>query len=193
MALSVDDFIAGQEAPAPEGHEHCPVRWPSGASRGVQKTSYTHEALIDLIIANPRLTQNQLAEHFGYTASWISQIISSDSFQSRLAERKDELVDPVLRATVEQQFQGIIRRSLAILEEKLNRPSEQIPDNLALRAFDLSTRAAGYGARTDTPRVQVNVLNHLEGLSENLVALLHRKRREADEEIVDVPSPNQTP
>lgn len=182
MAASVEEFVNGGAPPAPEGQA---TRWPSGAPKGPQKVSYTHEALIDLIISNPRLTQNQLAEHFGYTASWISQIISSDAFQSRLAERKDELIDPVLRASVEQQFQGIIRRSIAILEEKLNRPTEQIPDNLALRAFDISTRAAGYGARTEQPKVQVNVNNHLEGLAQNFVTLLRRERAKA-EEIVDV-------
>jgi hypothetical protein len=94
---------------------------------------------------------------------------------------------------VEQQFQAIVRRSLSILMEKLDRPSTQIPDNLALRAFDISTRAAGYGARAEQPKVQVNVVNHLEGLGANLEALLRRKRAEVDGEIVDVESTSLHP
>lgn len=114
---------------------------------GIQRVSYTHDGMIDLIIANPIISQNQLAAHFGYTAAWVSRIIASDSFQSRLAERKDELVDPTIKATIEEGFKALVVRSMEILQEKLNKPASSIPDNLALRTLELGTRAAGYGAR----------------------------------------------
>jgi hypothetical protein len=175
----VDDIVEGwiEGAPAPEH-----PKWPSGANRGITKVSYTHDALIDFIIANPTARQGEMGAHFGYSPSWISQIISSDAFQSRLAERKDQLVDPAIRNTIEQNMQAVVRRSLEILLEKLDRPT--VPDNLVLRALDVSARAAGYGARTEQAKVQVNINNHLEGLSDNLVTLLRKKKAEA-EEIVD--------
>lgn len=86
----------------------------------------------------------------------------------------------------------MVRRSHAILMEKLNRPADKIPDNFALQAFAISSRAAGYGARDNSPKVQVNVVSHLEDLSGNLTALLRRKRAEV-EEIVDAQVDVQAP
>jgi hypothetical protein len=164
----LDDLLT---EPAPAG-----AKWPSGAARGVAKVRYTHDAMIDAIISNPAISQNQLASHFGYTAAWVSQIISSDAFQARLAERNAELVDPTIRKSVEDRFKSLVVRSLEILAEKLNRPADQIPDNLALRTAELSSRALGYGAREMGPTLTVNVGDHLESLGDNLVRLLHREK-----------------
>jgi hypothetical protein len=139
--------------------------------------------MIDLIIARPELSQRDIAAHFGYDEAWVSQIFSSDAFQVRLAERREQLVDPVIRESLRLRFDAMVERSLEILKEKLAKPAEDVPDQLVLRAFELSTRAAGYGAHYDPPKVQVNVLNHLDVLGGNLVTLLRRKRSEvADEE-----------
>lgn len=156
-------------------------------SGGLKKVSYTHDGMIDLIITNPAIDQNAIAAHFGYTASWVSQIITSDTFQMRLAERKDELVDPTIRATLEDNFKAMIVRSMDILREKMNKPSHQIPDNLALRTLELSTRALGYGVRPEA--VAPPSEGRLEELGERLVGLLERKRAEhppLDAEVVEV-------
>lgn len=147
---------------------------PPGA---IAKISYTHDGMIDLLIAQPAISQGALAAHFGYSQSWVSQVIASDAFQSRLAERKDELVDPTLRATIEEQFKGIVHRSIQILQEKLAQPSAVISDNLALRAMEIASRAAGYGGKPEAPApapVQVDV--HLNLLANNLTKLLGQKR-----------------
>jgi hypothetical protein len=174
----VDGFLAGIPAPVePEEPAADPVP-PSG---GIEKVGYTHEAMIDLLIARPELSQRQVAEYFGYTEAWVSQIFSSDAFQVRLAERREQLVDPAIRESLRLRFDSMVQRSLEILSEKLARPAADIPDQLALRAFELSTRAAGYGARVEPLKVDVNVNNHLELLSGNLVTLLRRKKAEVIE------------
>lgn len=155
----------------------------------IAKISYSHEAMIDLIIAHPGISQNALAQHFGYTASWISQIISSDTFQSALAKRREQLVDPVIAAEVETQFKSLVSRSLDILHQKLNRPAIEIPDNLALRALEIGSRAAGYGVKDNSPpapATPAEVHIHLEQLGGGLVALLQRKRAEAQSQVIDV-------
>jgi len=153
--------------------------WPQTGG-AIAKISYTHDGMIDQIIANPSISQNQLAAHFGYTAAWISQIISSDAFQARLAERRDELVDPAIRASVEEQFKGLVFRSLDILRAKLSKSPEAIPDNLALRSLELSSRALGYGVRTESPPVPPgDVTVHLNIMGERLVDLLRQKKAEA--------------
>lgn len=150
--------------------------------QAIAKVGYSHEAMIDLIISNPGISQNALAAHFGYTPSWISQIISSDTFQTALAKRREQLVDPVLKASLESDFKALVARSLDILQQKLNRPALEIPDNLALRTLEIASRAAGYGVKDAVPAqaaspVEVNI--HLEQLGGGLVALLQRKKLEA--------------
>ena len=152
---------------------------PRRLAGAIQKVGYSHEGMIDLIIAHPGISQGHLAAHFGYSESWISQVISSDAFQAAMAKRRAEVVDPILSATIEEQFKGIVARSLAILREKLDRPSYQVPDNLVLRTMELSSRAAGYGARDTTPAVATSEVHiHLENLGSRLEQLLARKQAE---------------
>jgi hypothetical protein len=161
-----------------------PTHWPNGRARGVQRLSYKHEQMVNLLIANPYLTREQIAEHFGCSAGWVSQIIASNAFQARLAERRAELTDPVLLASVEARFKGLVLRSLEIIFDKLDRPVEQIPDQLVLRALELSLRALDYGRGEPQPPVApANVQLHLESLSDNLTRLLQRKKAEAGQTI----------
>jgi transcriptional regulator with XRE-family HTH domain len=145
----------------------------------IQRINYSHDGMINLILANRGISQNALAKHFGYSASWVSQVMSSDAFQARLLERATELEDPTLVASIEDGLKGMLTRSKEILMEKLSKPSAEVPDNLALRTLELATRALGYGARDPVVNVQVNMETHLEKLGENLVGLLSRKKAEA--------------
>jgi hypothetical protein len=159
-----------------------------GGRQAIGKVSYTHDAMIDLIVANPAISQGQLAAAFGYTPAWVCQVIASDAFQSRLAARRDELVDPTIKATIEDRFKALVLRSMEVLQEKLNAPSSVIPDNLALRTVELTTRALGYGAKID-PQPPAPTYDRLEHLGNRLVNLLDKQRSVINgqaKEIVDV-------
>jgi len=132
------------------------------------KVRYTHDAMIDMIIANPGVSQNRLAIEFGYTPAWVSTIMSSDAFKARLANRREEIVDPALLMTVEEKFKAVTERSLAVLAEKLAQPVSQIPDNLALRAAELGAKAIGVGGHAPPPAVPAD---YLATLAERLVQL----------------------
>ena len=158
-------------------------QWPSGSSaakQSIAKIGYSHDAMIDLLIANPTISQNQLAAHFGYTASWVSQVMASDAFQMRMAERREQIVDPTLRLTVEENFKALVLRSLDILRQKLDQPINKIPEQLVLRTLDIGGRLAGYGIKKDpVPQVPSTEIHlHLEELGTGLVHLLHRKKAE---------------
>lgn len=111
----------------------------------IRKTRYSHEAMIDVIIAEPTITQNELAKRFDRSVPWISRIIGSDAFQAALAKRREEITDPFLIATMEERFNGLARQSLDIIAQKLE--TSQNTD-LALKALDISAKALGFGART---------------------------------------------
>jgi hypothetical protein len=141
---------------------------------GIAKVRYTHAALIDMIVANPWISQNELASYFGYSASWLSTIINSDAFQAALHKRRLELVDPALQEQITQSFDILIRRSQEILLARLQNP--EVPTNTVLRALDLAARSRGHGAKQEPQAPSVDVHLHLESMKENLVGLLRRER-----------------
>ena len=129
--------------------ENVPTAAP--ARHGIAKVRYTHDAMIDQILANPAISQNELAATFGYTPAWVSLVMSSDAFRERLAERRGEVVDPALTASVEERFRAMTVRSLEVLQEKLSQPATAIPDNLVLKAVELGAKGLGVGGNAPAP------------------------------------------
>jgi hypothetical protein len=83
------------------------------------KLNYSHEAMIDLILAEPSVTNKELAEIFSYSEAWVSHIRKSDSFQARIAERKAVVIDPRIRQNLEDRLAHVATSSIAKIQEKL--------------------------------------------------------------------------
>ena len=120
----------------------------------IQKVRYTHDALIDMVLAQPTLSQGQLAAIFGYTQSWLSIIMNSDAVRERMEARRKEVVDPVLLATTRDRLEALAQKSAEVLLEKM---AVSADGNLAVKVLDVTSRALGYGARPAGAQVQVNV------------------------------------
>ena len=151
----------------------------------LDKVGYSHADMIDFIIANPRVTQNDLAARYGYSVGWVSNVMASDAWQSALAARRAEICDPVLVASVEERFKGITLLSLERLKQKLEAP--QVSDNVVLRAVELGAKALGVGG--NAAPAQVPQGDHLAALANRLIDLQSRVRASAAAEVVDVSSP----
>lgn len=148
------------------------------------KIRYTHDAMIDLVIANPWISQNEIAERFGYSVPWVSIVFSSDAFKNRLEERREEVVDPVIRASLKERFEALVTRSLEVLQAKLSKQPDQVSDSLALKTLELGAKALNFGAQA--PVVQVQPGARLEALAERLMALNQpREERVITGEVVE--------
>lgn len=88
----------------------------------IMRLKYTHEAMIDLILAEPTVTNKELATIFEYSEAWISHIRCSDSFQSRIAERKALLIDPAIRRSLEDRLSGVTVAAIDRLQQVLDGP-----------------------------------------------------------------------
>lgn len=114
----------------------------------IAKVRYTHDALIDDILMNPAISQGELAKAYGYSQTWMSIVINSAAFKERLAERKGELIDPRVQATINERLDAVANRSLEKLIDRLDNPGAQIK-TLELVAIaklgvgDKNTRPAG--------------------------------------------------
>jgi DNA-binding Lrp family transcriptional regulator len=144
----------------------------------IQKLRYSHEAMIDLLLSEPWISQNELADRFGMSPSWISTIICSDLFQSALAKRRELLVDPEVRASMKLQLEGVFARSMEVLRHKLDKRPDEIPDQLAVQVAKMAGQSLGYGTKETRVSVQETHI-HLEELGNNLVGLLRRRKQES--------------
>lgn len=147
------------------------ARPPAGARP--PKIRYSHQAMADLIIANPGIAQNQLAAIFGYTPAWVSTVVNSDAFQALLASRRSELVDPEIAITLNERFHAMTTQSLKVLQDKLARPADQVSDQLALRAAELGAKALGIGGNAPPP-APADPSTYLPQLAERLMKLQGR-------------------
>lgn len=102
----------------------------------LKRLTYTHDAMIDLIIQEPTVTHSELAEVFGYSQNWIGRVVNSDAFVARLAERKGQLIDPQIARSLNERLSGVAIQSLTIISDKLN--AEQSA-SYALDALGIAT------------------------------------------------------
>ncbi|TXH42202.1 MAG: hypothetical protein E6Q97_36000 [Desulfurellales bacterium] len=140
------------------------------SNQSIAKVRYSHKAMADLIIESPWISQNQLAAHFGYSPSWVSTMLASDAFQSYLAARQEELVDPTLRLTLQERARALLEQSFRVLQEKISKPADQVPDMLALRAGEMAGKLLGMGT-APPPAPPPAPGAHLSQLAERLAML----------------------
>jgi len=151
------------------------------ASNAIKRVSYTHDAMLDLIIARPEISQLAIADHFGYTQPWVSRIMNSDAFQARLAERKGDIIDPTLTANFEERMKSLAAQSMDVLERKLAQTSN--PD-LAFKIFEVSSKAMGYGAREKNVAVQNNFVVQLPNKIQDAQAWANAHNPNGDDGVV---------
>lgn len=131
------------------------------AQNAIARVRYSHDAMIDLLIANPATSQGELAKHFGYTQAWVSRIMNSDAFLARLAQRKSDLVDPSIALTIDEKLRAVAAKSLDIVLEKLSSPVATFEQ--AMEGATLASKALGYGARQNNLNVQQNFVVAMPG------------------------------
>lgn len=146
----------------------------------VEKVSYTHKDMADFILANPSVTQNALGERYGYRPHTVSVIMNSDAFQCYLASRREDLIDPILRLSIEDRMRAVTSKSLEVLQEKLSLPADMISDELALRAAAMGAKALGMGMNPPAPPPPTT---SLADLAERLASLA---RRPPNQGVIDV-------
>lgn len=119
----------------------------------IQKVRYTHEAMIDVLLAEPTISQRELANRFDMREAWISRIIGSDAFQAALAKRRDDVANPIIAASIDDKLSGLVNQSLEIIAEKLE-TSRSL--DTAFKGLEIGVKALGFGARQSGGNNQQN-------------------------------------
>lgn len=135
---------------------------------GIKRVRYSHEDCIDRILMSPSITQLELSQIYGVTPTWMSIVCNCDAFKAKLAERREELVDPALRTSLNERYGALAARSVEVLLEKLAQSPDKISDKLALEAAALGAKATGLGE----PRAPAGQpIDHLAAIAHRLLDL----------------------
>jgi hypothetical protein len=146
----------------------------------LKRVRYTHQAMIDLIIEHPEYSQNQLAAEFGFSAGWVSNVLASEAFQAAMAARREEVIDPELKATIKERFDALVRSSLDVLMKKLQQPA--VSDQVAIRCAELGAKALGVGGHAAPAAKVESSADRLERLASRLEVLNGKSKGE----IIDI-------
>lgn len=109
--------------------------------------SPTHQLMAEWIIQNPGGTLKQMGDFFGYSISWLSQVVNSDMFKAHLATRMKD-IQSVVTQDVPAKMQALALvacdRMMEVLEKSEDK--EQLTD-----AFDTVMHRFGYAPNAKTP------------------------------------------
>lgn len=106
----------------------------------IQRVRYTHEAIAEFLVTNPTVSQGEIAKVFGYSESWLSQVINSDAFQAyyrKLAEERGAIATH----TVAAKIAGFASLALDKAMEKLETGSSE---RFITDSTEQALRALGY-------------------------------------------------
>lgn len=138
---------------------------PPGAASGhpPEKPTWTpvldrpiHDAIVDQLILSPGIGLTELSRMFGYSPQAIGLMMRSDFLREKLRKKREDLVDPILKATLEDRFQVMLEVSLRVATDVIGETKNA---ELALKGIDVAARALGFGAKTAPPSNQIFVVN----------------------------------
>ena len=106
----------------------------------IARLNTTHEMLMNWLVLNPEKSLRECADHFGYTQSWVSQLIHSDIFQHALREKQERI-----SIRVADSIPAKLRRAADVAVEKLTDHLEKSEDpEFILDATDKILHRMGY-------------------------------------------------
>jgi hypothetical protein len=137
------------------------------AQTQLQDLSYRHEAILDWLILNPDKSQGDCAKALGYSEAWLSQVINSNLFQTRLGMLQQEKREHGI-FTVAEKLAGLADMAI---EKTIKNVAVSADPGFVLSAAEIALKRLGYGAKTPVPAGPSVVNNTLliatqEGLRE---------------------------
>lgn len=110
-----------------------------------------HVELADIIIANPTLKQGDWARMMGKTQAWISIVTNGDAFKSYLKTRREEIIDPILSAAVEDRFAAVAEKATEEFLRRLELAPSSVSNKHLIDAMGTAASAIGLGPKAPAP------------------------------------------
>jgi len=125
---------------------------PTDYTDKIVSISYTHEAIMAYMIAFPHHGLREIGSYFGYSQTWLSQLINSDLFRAKLKERQDEHFSK-LSATIVEKIEAAAHVGIEKLGNMLEKSED--PKFVKDATSDLLAKM-GFGAPRSSAGVSIN-------------------------------------
>ena len=109
---------------------------------GPKKMRYGYQAVLEMIVSDPTITQGEIAEALGYTQAWVSLIINSDAFQQELRVRNDQIFNDVI-IPLRRKVEAVAHRAVEKVAEALD--GDEVGPDYSLNVADKFLHKLGYG------------------------------------------------
>lgn len=106
-------------------------------TRGLQPT---HELMAEWILQNPGGTLREMGAYFGYSPSWLSQVINTDMFKAHMAERLGD-VKAYVSMDVPEKMRLLADQAIERVQEVLEKTEDA---ELIVSTFDKVMHRYGY-------------------------------------------------
>ena len=165
-ALTIHRVYAKKPGPKPvkvKKTRHPAIIKDKEGKEVLARLDHRHDGMIDDILANPKISVGDLAEKYGCSKSYIRICIHSDRFLDRMKDRRAELVNPLLSASLDHRLRAIAHSSSEKLLDELE--GTPTPDFL-LKTWVEAIKFQGYGqkAQVNINAGQGSLVNILSGL-----------------------------
>lgn len=121
----------------------------------IQDITYRHEAILRWMLCNPDKKLADCARELNYTQAWLSIIIHSDMFQSRLRSMQERFNDETL-ISLREKLNGIAHASLDKLADNIELSDDP---KFLLDVTERTLSRLGYGTQKGTT---VNLINNTQ-------------------------------
>lgn len=102
--------------------------------------TYTHKAMIDLVLANPTMPLQDLADYFGVSMAWAKKVTMSDAFQAVLDKRREEIINPIISESVTEKIRGLTNNSLDMLNNRVELGIVKTPELIEIARMGLTSQ-----------------------------------------------------
>jgi hypothetical protein len=126
------------------------------AQTQIKEVRPPHDAILDVMLANPWITLAELSRVTGYSISWLSQVKRSDCFVAKYNERRGDIECGVM-AGIQERLNDLTHLAIDKMDKLLT--TANLDADETIDAFDKVLHRNGYAPNTKTqqaPLVQNN-------------------------------------
>lgn len=122
----------------------------------IKKVNWWHERMIDLMIAHPEKTQNELAGMLNVSVAWFSIVKNSDVFKDAWAMRSNAHSVAVTNDIKAKAF-AASEMALDAVIDRLEQNASVMPVDTLLNVVDTTMKRLGYSNDKDSAPPQINM------------------------------------
>lgn len=156
------------------------------AQTQIKEMRAPHDAVLDLLLANPMTTLKALSLATGYSSSWLSQMIRSDCFQQEYQRRRGDIEVNVMQ-DIQTRLESLTHLAIDGMEEMLSKGN--LDADTRIDAFDRVLHRTGYAPKSAATAPQGPTFNQ----QNNVYLVRPEELRGLRDQIISQPEPAALP